>query len=115
MKVQLTIFIAIFFYVQSCMSQEREESEEKRCARTISSMSAIMGQLKNNPSVRGEQIAAVIDGHTSDPALRVFIRTEIAPRIFSQDKKSAEIYMSSKIVKDRCVQALNTYLGPYGK
>ncbi len=114
MKIQLTILVALLICIQPSRAQERVESDETHCARTISSISAILGQLKNNPAVRNEQIAAAIDGHTSDPALRAFIRSDIAPRIFSQDKKSAETYLGSRLAQDRCIQALNSYVVLHG-
>lgn len=114
MKIKL---VSLFFFLlvqQTSHAQNVTESEEAQCARTISSITAILGQLKNNPSVRGPQIMAVIDGHTENPGLRAFIKNEIAPRIFSQDKKTTEIYFESNHVRERCLQALNSYTGRYG-
>lgn len=115
MKVLSALFLVLSFYTQTSHAQERIETEELHCARTISSISAILTQLKNNPAIRKEQITAVIDGHTSDPALRAFIRAEIVPRIFSLDARSTEAYLSSSVVQERCLHALSTYVDLQGK
>ncbi len=115
MRTVIFVMISIFCCVQQSVADENKDSEETRCARSISSMTAILGQLKKNPSIRNEQISAAIDGHTNDPALRIFIRTEIAPKIFTQDKKIAENMLGSDFMQTRCVRALSTYTGSYGK
>ena len=115
MKIQCALILGVLIYTQSCMAEDRIETEEMHCARTLSSISAILLQLKNNPAVRQEQITAVIDGHTSDPAMRTFIRTEVAPRIFSGEARSAEAYINSRAAQEKCLQALNTYVGFQGK
>jgi len=115
MKIRFALILIASLSAQYSFAQDRIESEELHCARTISSISAILIQLKSNPAIRNEQIAAVIEGHTTEPGLRVFIRTEIVPRIFSQDNRSTETYLSSRPLQEKCLQALNTYLGPQGK
>ena len=115
MKGQVALLLFMLISTQTVMAQDHIETEEMQCARTISSISAILLQLKNNPAMRKQQIAAVIDGHTNDPALRIHIKTDIVPRIFSQDARSAQAYFSSKVAQERCLHALNTYVGFQGK
>jgi hypothetical protein len=104
----IVILIALAM-MKTVSANEDTHSVEQQCKRTIASMTAILVQLKSNPAMRAPQINAIIDGHTDDPKMRAFIKSDIVPRVLSQDEKSVQAYMHSNVASQRCEQAMNTY------